>query len=66
MLDQQFKENHPFHPNRVTKAKDPKYIYNNGGRNSSAKRETSKMRADRMYQEWRMREDKIAMKRREL
>ena len=59
MQDQQFKENHPFQPNRVTKQKDQRFA-------NSKKRETSKQRADRMYQEWRQREDKIALKRREL
>jgi hypothetical protein len=40
--EQQFKENHPFHPNRVTKTKDQRF-------NTSKGRENSKQRADRMY-----------------
>jgi hypothetical protein len=58
MLDQMFKENHPFHPNRITKNKDQRY--------TSKNRENSKQRAERMYVEWKQREDKIASKRKEL
>ncbi|TNV82785.1 hypothetical protein FGO68_gene11827 [Halteria grandinella] len=60
MLDQRFKENHPFQPNRITKNKDTRF------NNPSKTRENSKQRADRMYQEWKQREDKIEKKRREL
>lgn len=66
MLDQRFKENHPFHPNRITKPKDNKFTPTHGVRADSGQRETSKQRADRMYQEWKQRDDKIAQKRREL
>jgi hypothetical protein len=57
LYDQQFKENHPFQPNRITKNKE---------RTTSKTRETSKQRADRMYQEWKQREEKIEKKRREI
>jgi DUF4097 and DUF4098 domain-containing protein YvlB len=53
--DQQFKENHPFQPNRITKQKD-----------GSKTRENSKQRGERMYQEWKQREEKIEKKRREI
>ena len=62
MLDQRFKENHPFHPNRITKSKDTRFTNNN----TSKPRENSKQRADRMYKEWKQREEKIEKKRREL
>jgi hypothetical protein len=55
--DQQFKENHPFQPNRIAKK---------NGVGSSKTRETSKQRAERMYQEWRQREEKMEKKRREI
>ena len=59
MSDQQFKENHPFHPNRVTKQKDSRF-------HQSKTRENSKQRADRMYHEWKDREERIAHKKKEL
>ena len=58
-FDKNFKENHPFQPKRVTKLKDLRFA-------NSKKRENSKQRADRMYDEWRQRDEKIAIKRKEL
>ena len=66
MVNQQFKENYPFQPNRITKSKDRRFNTGISSGEGSRKRESSKQRADRMYQQSKQREDKIALKRKEL
>ena len=55
--DQKFKENHPFQPTRISKSKEE---------SQNGVRESSKQRSERMYQQWRNKEEKIKAKREEM